>query len=174
MIQNAIADANLKDNAEIYLMGDFNINMLDRKSPMVKELETVTSLWGLKAHITASTRMGTVRGHLKGSCIDNIFTNSGAIAEAKILDWNFSDYLAVMVKRKRAIVKIPKVTFKGRSYRNYRKEDLQGELLEGNWNQFYGTMDPSVCWDILESRVRAYLDVNCPMKSFKVNEVRDP
>ena len=174
MIHNAIASANLKDNAEIFLMGDFNINLLDRKSPMVKELEAVTNLWGLKAHISGSTRVRASGGHLKGSCIDNIFSNSGVIAEAKILDWNFSDHLAVMVKRKRAHVQQTKITFKGRSYRNYSKEELQGALLEEDWNQFYGAMDPSVCWGILEGKIKTYLDVHCPLKSFRVNEARDP
>ena len=173
-IHNAISDANLKDNAEIFLLGDFNINMLDKKSPMMKELEVTTSFWGLKAFITDCTRFGFLEGELKGSCIDNIFTNSDIIAEAKILDWNFSDHLPVMVKRKRAKAVRTKVTFKGRSYRNYVREDLQSTLLDENWDQFYGSEDPELCWDILESKIRLYLDKTCIQKLFRVNEIRDP
>ena len=174
IIHNAINNANLKDNAEIFLMGDFNINMLDKKSPVVKELETTTSFWGLKAFITGRTRFGSSGEVIKGSCIDNIFSNSEIITEAKILDWNFSDHLAVMVRRKRAKNTRSKVAFKGRSYKNYVREDLQGALLDEDWNQFYEANSPSTCWDILEGKIKSYLDTTCPQKMFKVNETRDP
>ena len=173
-IHNAISDANLKDNAEIFVLGDFNINMLDKKSPMVRELETTTSYWGLKAFIKGRTRFGLSGGEVRGSCIDNIFSNSEIIIESKILDWNFSDHLAVMVKRKRVKVARTKVAFRGRSYKNYVRDDLQNALLIDNWDQFYELDDPSKCWDIIEEKIRAYLDITCPQKMFKVNEIRDP
>ena len=155
-IHNAIKEADLKDNAEIFLMGDFNINLFDKKSPMVRELESTTAFWGLKALISDSTRMGNVQGTLKGSCIDNIFSNSEVISEAQVLDWNFSDHLVVMAKRKRASVERGKVEFKGRSYRNYVKEDLQSALINDNWDDFYNTRDSEQCWNFLENRIRSY------------------
>ena len=54
-----------------------------------------------------------------------------------MLDWNFSDHLVVAVKRKRVKIKCKKVSFKGRSYKNYIKGDMQRELLELEWEEYY-------------------------------------
>ena len=170
-IHTAINEADLKDNAEIFLMGDFNIDCMDKKSPMYRELASTVSYWDLGACISEATRLGCVQGSVKESCIDNIFTNSRVIEESRVLDWNFSDHLVVMVKRKRARVAREKISFKGRSYRNYVKEDFQAELLQVNWDKFYNNGDPDECWDFIEESIRVYLNRECPQKLFKVREI---
>ena len=164
----------MKDNVEVFLMGDFNINWKDKKSPMVKELDLTTSLWGLKAMFRDDTRIGVSMGEVKGSCIDNIFTNSEFILKARILNWNYSDHLVVAVKRKRQRVTLEKVEFEGRSYKNYVREELQRGLVQEDWRLFYEARDPSECWEILEVKLRGYLDKTCPIKKFKVKEAREP
>ena len=67
-----------------------------------------------------------------------------------------------------------KVNFEGRSYKNYVREDLQRELVQTDWGLYYETREPSKCWEILESKIREYLDRTCPIKKFKVKEVREP
>ena len=174
LIHESLKEADLKDNAEVFLLGDFNIDMAISTSPQAKELSYTTGVWGLKPLIKGKTRMGTNRGVLQASCIDNIFSNSEEVVKFVIADWNFSDHLMVAVKRKRAKGKHTKVEFKGRSYKNYVKEDLQEELIHSDWDDFYRSRDPALCWDIIETRIRAFLDRTCPLKSFKVKEVREP
>ena len=113
-------------------------------------------------------------GIMSETCIDNIFTNSGEILEQKIYDWNVSDHLVIAVKRKRAKIKSSKVSFTGRSYKNYDKEIFQELMINENWEQFYAETEPAACWDILESKIRGHLDRICPQKEFKVKEVKDP
>ena len=173
-IQNAIGVADLKDNAEIFLMGDFNINFSDKKSPMTRELDSTVSYWDLRVCITNVTRVGCVMRVVKASCIDNIFTNSRLIEGSMVLDWNISDHMVVLVKRKKVRVEQRKVSFKGRSYRNYIKEDLQAHLLQTNWDEYFGTGDPTKCWDFIEIKIREHLDQNCPQKVFRVKEVGEP
>ena len=130
---------------EIFVLGDFNINWRDKKSPATRELETTTAIFGLKPQIKGSTRLGLTNGMVKSSCIDNIFTNSEEIRIAKVLDWNLSDHLVVAVQGKRIRSKIKKVNFRGRSYRNYDKERLQEELINNKWAGFYEMRDSSGC-----------------------------
>ena len=158
----------------MFLLGDFNIDLKDRASPMCRELDSTTAFWGLKALIKEDTRLGQSNGVLRGSCIDNIFTNSEVIIDSGVLNWNFSDHLVVVAKRKRVRSKHEKVAFKGRSYRNYAKEDLQEELLQYDWDQLYILEAPNQCWDCIEGRIRSYLDRTCPIKSFRINGVREP
>ena len=173
-IHSALTDADLKDNVEIFLLGDFNINLNDRKSIMTKELEFTTSLWNLKACIKSSTRFGVVEGKLFESRIDNIFTNSDYIIDTRTLDWNLSDHVAVSVTRKRLPSKVDKISFTGRSYKNYNKTQFQTGLLAEDWDGFYNTQDPSDCWEIMENRIRSHISRTCPLKTFRVREVREP
>ena len=101
---------------EIFLMGDFNIDLNNKQSAMVRELPSSTEYWGLSPQIKEVTRLGNgVDGVLKGTCIDNIFTNSTSIEKTLVMDWNLSDHLMVAVKSKRERVIHPKVVFTGRS-----------------------------------------------------------
>ena len=174
LINEAIGEADVKDNTEIFLLGDFNINFCDNKAPATKELKSTAALWGLKQLITGNTRLGFVEGQLRKSCIDNILTNSDLIADAEILDWNFSDHLLVVARRKKTAITRAKVEFKGRSSKNYVREELQNYLVNGDWDQFYASEDPSTCWDIIVARIRSYLDNACPQKMFRVREIREP
>ena len=172
LIHEAIGKADLKDNVEIFLLGDFNINFRNKTLPSTRELTNIAENWGLKQLITENTRFGVNEEHLKGSCIDNIFSNSDQIAESRVLDWNFSDHLVVAVRRKKAALSQTKVEFKGRSYKSYSREDFH-ELVNSNWDRFYESLDPSHCWDIMLSRIRSYLNRTCPQKAFRVKEVRE-
>ena len=134
------------------------------------------AIWGMKAQIKGITRPAVREGtdRLGGSCIDNIFTNSEHITGTMTLDWNSSDHLAVAVRRKRERITHKKIAFQGRSYMNYVKENLQLELLQADWGPFYQSVDPSTGWELLEAKIRDYLDRECPIKNFKVKEVKEP
>ena len=110
----------------------------------------------------------------RGSCIDNILTNSEHVILAKTLNLNFSDHFAVAIKRKRVRVRHEKITFKGRSYRNYVKEDMQSRLLVFDWTAYFQMENPNDCWNVIENLVRGYLDENCPEKLFKVRQANEP
>ena len=70
--------------------------------------------------------------------------NSESILYSKLLDMNISDHMGVLATRKKVWTKPNKIEFKGRSYRNYSKEDFQDELGDTNWENFYRTNDPNV------------------------------
>ena len=173
-INDALAQANLKNNTEIYLMGDINIDLKDKKSTSTKELMFMTGVNGLSPQITATTRFSCREGVCKESCIDHTFTNSMIMADSGTLDLNLSDHLAVYVRRKKARVFSKKVTFTGRSYRFFVKEDFQEALINADWERFYSSEDSALCWDILQNTIETILDQSCPLRTFRVKEVREP
>ena len=148
MISNFMK-ADIDDNAEIYVMGDFNINVTDHKSPAVKELNFTMRSLALTQVIKEPTRYFSHNGSMKSSVLDLIFTNSEYISQSKTLDLNLSDHLAVMVTRKKVWVKPSKIKFKGRSYKNYVKEDFRKAILK-------------------------IIDPICPLRSFSVPEAKEP
>ena len=174
LLNDSIAKAHLKNNTEIYVLGDFNIDMKDKGSLMAKELLFTTGSNGLSPQIKKSTRHSFREGKSKETLIDQIFTNSTLIVESKTLNMNVSDHLAVYVRRKKLRIPHKKVSFKGRSYRNFVKEDFQEGLININWAEYYKATNPNTCWQIMENAIRTALDESCPLKSFKVREIREP
>ena len=79
LISDAFMKANLKDNTEIYLLGDFNINYNDKKAPAYRELDFTTRTLGLSQFITSPTRTFFRDGIAHESRIDLIFSNSEII-----------------------------------------------------------------------------------------------
>ena len=71
-ISEAFLRANLKENAEIYLLGDFNINFNDRKSLSYKELNFTTKALCLKQVISSPTRTAFRDGICSQTKIDLI------------------------------------------------------------------------------------------------------
>ena len=137
LISEGFLAANLKDNAEIYLLGDFNIDYSDRKSAAFKELDFTTRWLGLVQLVTSPTRTYFRGGISHSSKIDLIFSNSEVVKTVKIMDINLSDHLAVMVTHKKVKQKTPKIRFSGRSYKNYDKDQYQESLLAADWTEFF-------------------------------------
>ena len=150
-------------------MGDFNLDFLDRNSKHAKELNQTMKSFGMYPQISKQTKLGH-----KSSCLDQIFTNSNYVSQSGILNINLSDHLAVFCCRKKSKVISEKINFEGRSYRNYIKEDFQSNLINSNWNDFYSSVDPNICWNIMENIIRTEIDNMCPIKIFKVSKSRDP
>ena len=173
-LNGAFEAANLKDNSDIFLLGDFNIDLGDKGSIKTRELEFTTRALGLRQLINSHTRVATREGVLTKSKIDLIFSNSDCITGARTLDYNISDHLAVAVTRKKQKTETKRVDFEGRSYRNYDREEFQQSLREENWGNFFTSRDPDELWERMRSKITEQADRFCPMRKFKVKEVREP
>ena len=111
LISEAFDRVDLKDNTDIFMLGDFNVDYLDKKTPAYKELDFTTKSLGLKQLITSATRIAFREGALTESVLDLIFTNSEHVAASKTLDLNISDHLGILVSRKKKPVKATKIDF---------------------------------------------------------------
>ena len=170
----AFERANLKDNTDVFLMGDFNINFGDRNTPEYKELSFTTQALGLKQFITEPTRYGLRNGVQTETILDLIFSNSEILSDSVVMDMNISDHQAVRIRRKKIHIKHDKVEFRGRSYRNYNKDEFQRLLREENWDMLFTLDDPDKQWEFMYGTIVDLIDVMCPTKSFKVNAKKEP
>ena len=173
IISDAFDKADLKDNTDIFLMGDFNINFKSKATPEYRELDFTTRSLGLRQLITSPTRITFREGTIIENTIDLLFSNSEHIVTAKTLDFNISDHLGIMVSRKKTPIKSNKIDFKGRSYRNYVKEEFQQKLIDTDWYEFYNNNDPNWLWEFMYQTILRNIESMCPMKSFKVSEFRE-
>ena len=92
-------------------MGDFNIDMCDKKNQSTKKLIEITKSYGLRQLIKHPTRYSSD----KDSILDLIFTNSDFISNSGVCDINLSDHQMVLAMRKKIKITKTKCRFTGRS-----------------------------------------------------------
>ena len=174
IINEAFERANLKDNTDVFMLGDFNVDFKDKLSVKTRELDFTMRSLSLNQLVKENTRTSNRNGKMVGTCIDLIFSNSEHITCSRTLDYNISDHLAVLVTRKKRVGEIGKVEFMGRSYRRYIKEDFQNNLSDSDWAPFYAMNDPDLMWEYMEGIVIKQANNMCPMKGCRVKAQREP
>ena len=155
---------------DVILLGDFNIDFLDKSSKETKNVNRLVSEYGLTKRINCPTRYGAT----KDSCIDQIITNSNHILEAGVADINISDHQLIYYVKKKGKDQTTKTSFKGRSYRNYDLEIFKNLLDDQNWDRFQQNEDPNILWDIMSGNIENAIDDLCPLKTFKIKKYKEP
>ena len=161
----------LNNNLEIFIMGDFNIDLSDPENQNAIALIEGLQNFGLFQKINTPTR------HAKNSTsslIDHIYTNSKTITESGNITLNISDHDLVYIVRKKARPANVKLAFKGRSYRNYDQELFQENLANLDWENLYECNDVDQAWNILLENIRQEIELLCPLKDIKIKKQKDP
>ena len=158
------------DRLELFLMGDFNIDMLKKNSNDCRKLIDLIKPLGLRCLIKETTRPSTNRN----SCIDQIITNSDTINMSGVIDINLSDHLLIHCNRKKMKLPKTKCNFIGRSYRNYTIEEFQRTIRDANWEPFENSITVTEKWDVFENIIKDNIDRMCPLKHFKINQKKEP
>ena len=91
-----------------------------------------------------------------------------------VLDVNISDHQPIFVTRKHSSKIKMKTNFEGRSYIDFDEEIFCANLLETNWDQLYDTDDVDVAWDYFISKITLITNILCPLKNFKIKNLKDP
>ena len=155
---------------DLVLMGDFNIDFLDKTSNDLKIMEPFTTQIGLDKYIQFPTHYS----NNKNSCIDQILSNSNFIESGGVENLNISDHQMVFIIRKKVKKVKDKITFKGRSYRNYDHNLFQNQLRNHDWGQLFEEKCPNKIWTILIDTIHYYINLQCPLKEFKINKIKEP
>ena len=111
---------------------------------------------------------------IRDSCIDLVCSNSDCISKAVVCNVNLSDHEMVFFTRKRINVKQDKISFTGRSYKNYNKLIFKEMLLNQNWENFESHTDPTILWDTIVGNITKSIDPMCPLKRFTVKSSEKP
>ena len=162
-LENYISEIKL-NNPEIWIMGDLNINMLDRGNKYVKRLNRFSVDYNLKQLIMTSTRLN-YRG---GTCIDLMFTDCTFVRDSGVLNDLISDHLPIFASRKQNRNSLKFETVTGRTYKNYNPQLLKILMEQKDWNTLLQNMDTEIMWDCVLCEVCEILAGMCPIKTFKI------
>ena len=149
-----------KENYEIWILGDFNIDMLKRDNLMTVSINKFTKKLGLRNLINSITRPN-IRG---GTCIDLIMTDSIYVLDSGVLNDFISDHYTIFSIRKKLRESHTTVKRKVRDYRVFNENDFENLLKEKNWDGFNATQNPDIQWEIIFEYVKEILSIMCPYK----------
>ena len=153
---------------DVFVIGDMNVNYINKKSPEYKKLNFFASSNGLTQCINTTTRVT----EKTKSIIDLILTNSKFIQSSGSLDHHISDHQPIYVVHKKSRDRRPTAEFRGRSYRNFDKRAFQNELAEINWPKFYEIDEVNKAWEFLLTQITTILDKMCPIRTFRIKNYR--
>ena len=157
-------------NAEVWILGDFNIDFLKRNVPSTKKIINAIRVLGLTQLIRTITRPS----NNSGTCIDWIMTNSEYVSLSFVSNNLISDHYPVICVRKKereSKSKVPKLV------RLYNRLDLKllGVLLDTlDWSDFNNSEDPHFKWEFIRKSVTDIVEIMCPLKKMFVSKKQPP
>ena len=168
-LENNLSNIDLH-KIEVILMGDLNIDLLDMQNNSAKEIINLMKQLGLRQLIKEPTRYSPN----KDSCLDLFFTNSDIIAKSGVCNINISDHQMILLTRKKAKFLKQKCNFRGRSYRNYNRDVFQEQIRRSDWTFLNTITDSQDQWDKWLAIIKGELDEMCPIKTFKIKQIKQP
>ena len=169
VLENSLLQIDMT-KTELYIMGDFNIDMMDSQNIGTKDFKTFFKSFGLRQIIKEPTRCTIDRN----SCLDLVVTNSDLVYKVGATELNISDHSMILFTRQ----KLPKIkkkcSFLGRSYRNYDKNIFQNNILNSDWTQFNNSISADEKWSEFENIARSCIDKMCPTKYFRIKQEKEP
>ena len=156
---------------EIRLLGDFNIDFLDRNQASRLNFNDSFLKYGCRHLKTNITRPG----RHKSSCLDWIVTNSCFVIDSGCLDAMISGHFPVSAVRKKNREHVIYVYCDIRDYTNYNPKDFT-DLLRSKleMSNYMNKHDPNVLWDLIHTSSSAILEIICPVHRFKQRELLTP
>ena len=155
---------NENSKKELWFLGDFNLDYLDRTNPNVNKFNIVFKKFGMRQYVVEPTRPG----RYKNSCIDWLITNSRFVSEVIVSNVFISDHFPVCCLRKKAREKINYTYRSFRDYKNYQVQIminlLRTRLTE---NDFYNCQNPDTLWSFIFKSLTDILEIMCPVKRYK-------
>ena len=154
------------ENKLLYLIGDYNINLLNVDShSLTADFNDTMYSSGLVPLITCPTRVKENSATL----MDNIFTNKGvSYGESVygILVFDISDHYPIFCVDKILKHKIIDVSFVRRDYSEKNKSSFLNDLALMNWQDVYSTGNMQCAFSLFHKKMIDLHDKYFPEKSF--------
>ena len=161
--------------AEVILLGDFNVNFLatknDASRALKRKLLSLTSMYNLEQLIDKPTRITENSSTL----IDRLFANNNhRIVSSGVLHVNLSDHSLIYCVVKAGVRRAPGRVIEYRSYKTYSKQSFLADLVHVNFDLIDEEQDINVAvskWNELFTNVA---DFHAPIKKLRTKGIQTP
>ena len=168
-LSTTISRSNTFDNQEVYILGDLNINLINKQKHIpngIKRYKEFCSLYGLEQLISTPTRV-TMNS---SSILDHILTNStDRVSQSGVIDTGLSDHQLIYCTRKIARTKFnshKNITI--RSLKNYSQDVYLEELNKINFPDYSKFTDINDAYSDFIGKVSSTIDKIAPMKELRI------
>ena len=156
--------------SEVWLLGDFNVDFLDRSSVPRTKFQTLFNTHGLKQLIQNITRPSKS----SGTCIDWIITNSLYVKNYGVADDFISDHFTIYCIRKKTREMHNYIRRTVRDMSNYDENVFSDILHNLNWDFVRESEDMEYIWSTLYTKIYDILTIMCPYRKYKQHEQVTP
>ena len=158
-----------KENKEIYLCGDFNIDFLQTDTEKSStDFYALLSSNGLLPYIIHPSR---VVENKNPSLIDNIFSNNITdIVLSGNIYMQLSEHFSQFASIKRDKIDIHKITMYGRDWSKYDTDKFRDEISSHQWR--YNSDDPSILMSDFYSKLGGSSDKHVKVKKLSPREIK--
>ncbi len=165
-LTEAIKTTQKFDEQEVYILGDFNINLLSKETLCIRKPKYYTefcSLHGLRQLLNSPTRITESTSTL----LDHILTNS--VSQSGILDIGLSDHMLTYCTRKITHKKhFEHKYIRIRYLKNYSQEGFTQSLEEANFPDYSNFNSVNEAYDNFVAKLTAIIDEVAPIKRIRV------
>ena len=152
--------------SEIWIIGDINVDFLDRANVQRTKFQTLFTTFGLKQLIHGITRPSKK----SGTCIDWIVTNSIYIKKCGVTNDYISDHCTIYCIRKKSREVHNYVYRTVRDLSKFDENVFSNLLQQSNWDPLRESDDMEFVWDTLYTTIYDILTVMCPFRKYRQRE----
>ena len=168
-LSEAINNTTNFDSLEVYILGDFNLNLIDKKTGSPCELANYKEFFsshGLKQLISCPTRITKNTSTL----LDHVLTNShDKVSLSGVIDIGLSDHQLIYCTRKVTRAKFHDNKFITiRSLKNYSQDIYIEALNEIDFPDYSEFDSVDEAYDDLVKKITAVIDKIAPVKKIRV------
>ena len=169
---NILLSKVMHNDKPVYLMGDFNINLLNEDvHTLTNDFLNIMSSYSLYPSITKPTRITSTSATL----IDNIFTNSNSFQTSGIIIADVSDHLPVFITTDLKLYRneTDQIETEVRQLKDQNIQYFKSELSKVNWEVECSGEDVNQSYRNFISKFDYLYDKCCPKSTKKVNQHKD-
>ena len=160
---------NLRKNSEIFILGDFNVDM-SKKNNLSSLVSELCKSRVLTQHVSSPTR---VTEH-SSTMIDLAISNSNFARDCSVADIGISDHSLVFIRRERTKVNRQPRIIKTRSFKNFNQDLFLEDLGNLDWSRMMTSENVDEAADIFNSNVLEVLDHHAPMVERRIRHDSPP
>ena len=166
---DSVLSKTLKENKEIYIAGDFNIDLLKIESNVkYKDFYDLMSSFGLIPKIIQPTRITKKTATI----IDDIFTNNLTVnTTSGNLLTDFSDHFAQFVSIERKKIDYKSINIYKRDYSGFVEENFKNDISNQNFND--NSTDLNVKFEKFYSQLNHCVEQHVPLKKMSPKEIKE-
>lgn len=172
---NTLLQLLLKEKAEIVIMGDFNVDMLEPSNKRTEFFSLLES-YNININFKEPTRISIIRGITVKSCLDNILTTV-PVSRARVVEFHLSDHKGQII-----YVDLNKTShgnFKktGRIFSKINIEKFKNELKLVFWEEILKpseNLDINTSWSNFSNIFSKIFNTSFPIKELNDTPMKHP